>query len=51
MKRFALYASAISAALAAYVVIRQRVAASRSISAKKAADMLQEAWADNHTVA
>jgi len=51
MKRLALYASAISATLAACIVIRRRIVASRPVPAKKAAAMLQRAWADNHTVA
>lgn len=51
MMRLALYASAVSAALATCVVIHYRTVASRPVPAKKAAEMLQKAWADHHTVA
>jgi len=51
MMRLALYTTAVSAALAACIVIRRRVIASRPVPAKKAAAMLQQAWADHHTVA
>jgi len=51
MLRFALYLSGVSAALAAWVIWGDQKRASGRIPVKKAAAMLQEAWADHHTQA
>jgi hypothetical protein len=51
MLRFALYLSGVSAALAAWVVWGDRNSAARRVPVKKAAAMLQQAWADHHTQA
>jgi hypothetical protein len=51
MLRFALYLSGVSAALAAWVVLGENKRAARRVPVKKAAALLQEAWADHHTQA
>jgi len=50
MLRVALYLGGVSAAVAAWVVFGTQNRAGR-IPVKKAAAMLQEAWADHHTIA
>jgi hypothetical protein len=49
MLRFALCVCGISAAVAAWAVLADQKSARRFIPVKKAAAMLQEAWADQHT--
>ncbi len=51
MLRFALYVAGVSAGLAAWIVFGQRKGPTARVPATKAADMLREAWADNHTQA
>lgn len=51
MLRLALYAAGVSAGLAAWIVFGQRNGVGGTVRAKDAADMLREAWADNHTQA
>lgn len=47
--RFALYLSAMTAGAAAYVIWWEQTRPFRHVPVKKAAAMLQEAWADHHT--
>jgi hypothetical protein len=49
MLRFALYLGGVSAAVAAWVFFGDQKRANRRVPVKKAAAMLQEAWADHHT--
>ena len=49
MLRLALYAAGLSAGLAAWIVFGQRNGLRGTVPVKEAADMLREAWADNHT--
>lgn len=49
MVRFALYLGGLTSAAAAYVIWWEGRRALRRLPAKKAAAMLQEAWADYHT--
>lgn len=48
MFRVTLYALGISAFVAAWAVYRNQQK-TRPVPVKKAAEMLQDAWADNHT--
>ena len=52
MTRLALYLAGVSAAVTVWMVFRDRVIKdpTRPLPVKKAAAMLQEAWADHHTV-
>lgn len=50
MFRVSLYVLGISAFVAAWAAYRSQQS-TRPVPAKKAAEMLQEAWADNHTQA
>jgi hypothetical protein len=49
MLRFALYLGGVSAAVVAWVFFGDQKRANRRVPVKKAAAMLQEAWADHHT--
>jgi hypothetical protein len=49
MSRLALYLGYVSLGLVAWVFLEDRNSARRLVPAKKAAAMLQEAWADHHT--
>jgi len=49
MFRMALYTLGFSAALAAFMVYNEKKHLKRPVQAKKAAQMLQRAWADYHT--
>jgi len=49
MMRVALYLGGVAAAFAACFVYMDRQRAIRPVPVKKAAAMLQEAWADHHT--
>lgn len=59
MNRIALYLAGISATVAAWMMFRDYMTLpgrfstgpNRPVPARKAAEMLQEAWADHHTVA
>jgi len=51
MLRFALYLAGVSAGLAAWVVYGNRRRAGGRVPVRQAAEMLREAWADNHTQA
>jgi len=48
MFRISLYVAGISAFLAAWAIYRDQQR-TRPVPVKKAAEMLQEAWADHHT--
>ncbi len=49
MLRLALYTAGVSAGLAAWIAFARRNAG--RVPARRAADLLREAWADNHTQA
>ena len=49
MFRIVLYAGGIAAGLAAWLVWRDRLKATRRVPVNEAADLLRAAWADNHT--
>lgn len=49
MARLSLYLIGIAAGVAAIVTYRDRRNPNRRLPVKKAAAMLQEAWADHHT--
>ncbi len=51
MSRLALYIGGVSAILAACVVFGDQRRATRRVPVKRAAAMLQKAWADHHTTA
>jgi chromosome condensin MukBEF ATPase and DNA-binding subunit MukB len=51
MLRLALYAAGVSAGLAAWIVFGQRNGVRARVPVRDAAEMLREAWADNHTQA
>jgi hypothetical protein len=51
MLRMALYVSGFSVAVATVMLLQNRKRAMRPVSVKQAAAMLQQAWADHHTVA
>jgi len=49
MLRMALYICGVSTALTALIIYRDKRNPHRRVPVKKAAEMLQEAWADHHT--
>jgi hypothetical protein len=49
MIRIAMYVGGVAAGVAAWMVWRDRVRATRRVPAKEAAEMLKAAWADYHT--
>ena len=49
MLRFVFYAGGFMAGVAALILWRDQQKAMRPIPVKQAADLLREAWADNHT--
>jgi hypothetical protein len=59
MNRLGLYVAGVSAVVAAWMMFRNRMSLpdrltsgpNRRVPVKKAAEMLQHAWADHHTVA
>ena len=50
MIRVALYIGGVSAALVAWIIAGNRNRTARRVPVKQAAAMLQEAWADHHTL-
>jgi hypothetical protein len=49
MLRIALYVGGVAAGLAAWVIWRDQIRATRRVPVKEAAALLQQAWADHHT--